>query len=172
MMVDEGLPESSIDDIAARAGVAKGTFYHYFVSKAALIDALRSHFSDAFQASVVAAVDARPPGDWDGRFEAWIVTATEAYFDMHALHDLVFHGPAMPQRQALDDTDIVRHLAALVAEGQASGAWHLGGEEPARVAALIFHAMHGMADDALAAGRSAGQLGPLIARLSKRMLAG
>lgn len=171
-MVDEGLADSSIDDIAARAGVAKGTFYHYFASRAELIEELGRHFSDAFQARVVAAVDACPPGDWDGRFEAWIVTATESYFDMHALHDLVFHGPAMPQRQAIDDTDIVRHLAMLVAEGQAGGAWQLGGEDPAKVAALIFHAMHGMADDALAAGRPTDQLGPLIARLSKRMLAG
>lgn len=172
LLVDRGLPESSIDDIAARAGVAKGTFYHYFASKADLIDALRQHFSDAFEARVAAAVEACPPGDWNGRFEAWIVAATEAYFDMHALHDVVFHGPSMPHRQAMDDTDIVRHLAALVAAGEADGAWHLSGGRPVQVAAFIFHALHGMADDALTAGRSVDQLGPLIAQLSRRVLAG
>lgn len=170
LLVDRGLPDSSIDDIAAQAGVAKGTFYHYFSSKADLVDALRQHFSDAFQARVVAAVEAREPGDWNGRFEAWIVTATEAYFDMHALHDVVFHGPAMPHRQPMDDTDLVRHLAALVAGGQADGAWHLPGETPVQVAAFIFHALHGMADDALTAGRSADELGTLIAQLSRRLL--
>lgn len=172
LLVDRGLPDSSIDDIAARAGVAKGTFYHYFASRAELMDALRRHFSDDFQARVVAAVEARPADDWDGRFEAWVVGATEAYFDMHALHDLVFHGPAMPHRQSMEDTDIVHHLAALVAAGQGDGAWDLAGEEPVRVAAFIFHALHGMADDALTAGRSAGDMAPLIARLSRRVLAG
>lgn len=172
LLIDQGLPDSSIDDIAAQAGVAKGTFYHYFASKAELMEALGAHFSDAFQMRVVTAVEARPADDWNGRFEAWIVAATKAYFDMHALHDLVFHGPAMPHRQALDDTDIVRHLAALVAAGQANGAWHLADETPVQAAALIFHALHGMADDALTAGRSADELGPLIARLSRRVLAG
>jgi len=172
LLVDRGLPDSSIDDIAAQAGVAKGTFYHYFASKAELMDALRQHFSDAFQARVVAAVEARPSDDWNGRFEAWIVTATEAYFDMHALHDVVFHGPAMPHRQAMDEADIVHHLAALVAAGQADGAWHLSGETPVQVAAFIFHALHGMADDALTTGRSADELGALTAQLSRRVLGG
>jgi AcrR family transcriptional regulator len=171
LLVEKELPDSSIDDIAAQAGVAKGTFYHYFASRAELIDALRRHFNNDFRARVARAVEARSAEDWNGRFEAWILAATEAYFDMHALHDLVFHGSAMPHRQAMDDTDIVRHLAALVAAGQANGAWHLAGETPVQVAALIFHALHGMADDALTAGRSANELGPLVARLSRRMLA-
>lgn len=172
LLVDRGLPDSSIDDIAAQAGVAKGTFYHYFASKTELMDALRQHFSDAFQARIVTAVEARPSGDWNGRFEAWIIAATEAYFDMHALHDVVFHGPAMPHRQAMDDTDIVHHLEALIAGGQANGAWHLAGEKPVRAAAFVFHALHGMVDDALMTGRSHDQIGPLVARLARRVLAG
>lgn len=172
LLVDQGLPDASVDDIAAQAGVAKGTFYHYFASKAELIDALRAHFSDDFQARVVAAVDACPGGDWDGRFAAWIVSATDAYFDMHALHDLVFHGPTMPQRQSMGDAPIVHHLAALLDAGQADGAWHLAGEAPVQIAAMIFHALHGLADDALVAGQPVNELGPLVARLSRRLLAG
>lgn len=108
LLVDRGLPGSSIDDIAAQAGVAKGSFYQYFASRAELMDALRQHFSDAFQARAVAA-------------------------------------------------------------GQADGAWHLSGETPVQVAAFIFHALHGMADDALTAGRSVDELGARIAQLSRRV---
>ena len=172
LLIDQGLPDSSVDDIAAHAGVAKGTFYHYFASKADLVEALRTHFIDDFQARVVAAVDAHPAADWNGRFEAWIVAATDSYFDMHALHDLVFHGPAMPHRQSMGDADIVRHLAALLAAGQAGGAWSLGSEEPIQIAALIFHGLHGMVDDALATGQSTRGVGPRLARLSRRLLAG
>ncbi|HWV61780.1 MAG TPA: TetR/AcrR family transcriptional regulator [Sphingopyxis sp.] len=171
LLIDRGLPDSPVDDIAAHAGVAKGTFYHYFASKADLMEALRAHFIDDFQARVVAAVDARPVGDWNGRFEAWIVAATDSYFDMHALHDLVFHGPSMPHRQSMGDADIVRHLAALLAAGRAAGVWSLGNEEPIQVAALIFHGLHGMVDDALASGALSDRMGTRIARLTRRMLA-
>lgn len=108
LLVDRGLPDSSIDVIAAQAGLAKGSFHHYFASKADLRDALRLHFSDAFQTRVVAA-------------------------------------------------------------GQADGAWHLSGETPVQVAAFIFHALRGMADDALTAGRSADELGARTAQLSRRV---
>jgi AcrR family transcriptional regulator len=172
LLVDRGLSDSTIDEIAAQAGVAKGTFYHYFASKTALIDALRTHFCDSFQARVVEAVDRCPIDDWNGRFEIWVTTATRTYFDLHALHDLVFHGPTMPQRQAMGDIDLLQHLAALLIEGQAAGAWHLADEAPLQVAALIFHGLHGMADDALVTGQSVDELAQLIARLSRRMLAG
>lgn len=172
LLVDRGNSDSTIDEIATQAGVAKGTFYHYFASKTALIDALRSHFIDSFEARVIEAVDTRPVDDWNGRFEIWVTTATKTYFDMHALHDLVFHGPTMPQRQAMGDIDILHHLAALLTDGQTAGTWNLAGEAPIQVAALIFHGLHGMADDALVTGQSVDELGPLVARLSRRMLAG
>ena len=38
--VEKGLHKTSIDDIVARAGVAKGTFYLYFADKAHLSDQL------------------------------------------------------------------------------------------------------------------------------------
>lgn len=172
LLVDRGNSDCTIDEIATQAGVAKGTFYHYFASKTALIDALRTHFIDNFEMRVIEAVDTRPADDWNGRFEIWVTTATRTYFDMHALHDLVFHGPTMPHRQAMGDIDLFHHLAALLTGGEAAGAWHLAGEAPIQVAALIFHGLHGMADDALVTGQSVDDLAPLIARLSRRMLAG
>ncbi|WP_336970575.1 TetR/AcrR family transcriptional regulator [Sphingobium aromaticiconvertens] len=172
LLVDKGLSDSTIDEIAAQAGVAKGTFYHYFASKVTLIDALRTHFIDRFETRVIEAVDTRPADDWNGRFEIWVTTATRTYFDMHALHDLVFHGPTMPQRQAIGDIDLLHHLAALLTDGQAAGAWHLADEAPLQVAALIFHGLHGMADDALVTGQPVDELTRLIARLSRRMLVG
>lgn len=107
LLVDRGLPDSSIDDIAAQAGVAKGSFYQYFANRADLMDTLHQHFVDAFQAPMAAAVEARAPDGWNGRF-----------------------------------------------------------------AAFNFHALYGMADDALTAGGSTEELGALTAQLSQRLPGG
>lgn len=40
LLVEKGYHETAIDEIAARAGVAKGTLYQHFASKEALIQAL------------------------------------------------------------------------------------------------------------------------------------
>src|SRR3546814_2306598 len=48
LFVEQGVDATTVDDIAKGAGVAKGTFYHYFGSKACMLDALRERFSDQF----------------------------------------------------------------------------------------------------------------------------
>lgn len=45
LFVRQGVEATTIDQIVARAGVAKGTFYHYFSSKADVLAALRAKFS-------------------------------------------------------------------------------------------------------------------------------
>ena len=42
LFIAKGIEATTIDDIVARAGVAKGTFYHYFSTKADVIIALRA----------------------------------------------------------------------------------------------------------------------------------
>ena len=45
---EEGVGSASVDDICAKAQVRKGSFYHFFKSKADLIiAALQSHFEGA-----------------------------------------------------------------------------------------------------------------------------
>ncbi len=39
LFVEKGVTATSIEDIAERAGVAKGTFYHYFHDRAAMLAA-------------------------------------------------------------------------------------------------------------------------------------
>jgi len=169
LFVGHGVEATTVDDIAARAGVAKGTFYHYFETKADLLDALRTRFSDEFQARVSAVVDACDAGDWNSRLTAWIATAVEAYFDMRALHDVVFHGAEMPLREAMGDVPVVLDLAALLAAGAAAGAWHV--DDPRSVSVVMFHGLHGATDEAIVTGRDPGEIGALLARLFVRMIA-
>src|SRR5262249_50089911 len=66
LFAEQGIEATTVDDIVARAGVAKGTFYHHFESKAALLQALRESFINDFSARIADAVAQRAPDDWMG----------------------------------------------------------------------------------------------------------
>ena len=53
LFVEKGVASTSIDDIVERAGVAKGTFYHYFSDRTGMLDAQL--------ASMLVASEARRP---------------------------------------------------------------------------------------------------------------
>ena len=40
LMIDESIQNISVSDIAAKAGIGKGSIYYYFPSKEAILDAL------------------------------------------------------------------------------------------------------------------------------------
>ena len=57
LFASRGFAATSIDDIAARAGVAKGAVYHHFASK----EAIFARLVDALQAELAAELAAAPP---------------------------------------------------------------------------------------------------------------
>lgn len=71
---DDGFDETSVEDIAAEAGVAKGAVYHYFATKEAIFEAVLEVVS-AEIAVEVREVSRRAPD-----VLAVLVVATEAYF--------------------------------------------------------------------------------------------
>ncbi len=168
LFVEKGFQATTVDDIATQAGFAKGTFYHYFPTKLELLDALRDRFSDEFQDRTRAAADACAQDDWTGRLRSWIEEAVAAYFDMSALHDVVFHGAEMPLRHAMGDVPVVRDLAQLLIDGTAAGAWDVA--EPGEVAVIMFHGLHGAADEAMVTAGDADRIGALLSSLYIRMI--
>jgi AcrR family transcriptional regulator len=139
----------SIDDIAAGAEVAKGTFYLYFASKDEMVAALREEFGTASCARIAAAVARCAPADWQGKLAAWAEAGVDSYLDRLRLHDALFHEAGLHRRRAgKGDNSIVRGLAALLAAGNAAGAWEV--DDPRVTAMLLFHALHGAVDQAIA----------------------
>ncbi len=57
MFLERGYENTSVKNIIDELGVAKGTFYHYFPSKEALLDALISDFTDQFRDKVAELVN-------------------------------------------------------------------------------------------------------------------
>lgn len=150
LFVRQGVEATTIDQIVARAGVAKGTFYHYFSSKADVLAALRAKFSQGFLDRIGAAMAACAPDDGVARLRAWTRAGVHAYFDGYALHDVVFHDVNHPHRGAAERAAVLAQAEAMLRAGQQSGCWRL--TQPGLTAILLYHGMHGAVDDAIARG--------------------
>jgi AcrR family transcriptional regulator len=169
LFIAKGIAATTVDDIVAKAGVGKGTFYHYFDTKADVIVALRDRFAAEFVAHAAAAVDACPPDDHPGRLSAWLAGAVEAYLSSYRLHDVVFHDFTHSQRKSREKDSVLAQLVTLLDDGQRSGIWRFTNART--VALIVFDGMHGVVDDAIAAGqRDAKPLVELLNDAFVRML--
>jgi AcrR family transcriptional regulator len=168
LFVEKGMAATSIEDIAERAGVAKGTFYHYFQDRAAMLEALRRRYSQRFADLADGAMDACAPGDLDGRLAAWTHATVSEYLATYALHDAIFHDPDVCQRCVISEEGFVVSLAALLHEGTASGEWFV--EDQLTTAAFMFHGMHGLLDEAIATGAETASIAGRVTALFGRMV--
>ena len=150
LFIAKGIATTSIDDIAAGAQVAKGTFYLYFPSKEALLGALQQRFVDSFCARLQEAMDRHRPDNHHARLRAWVETGLETYLDNVALHDVVFHEYRPEDRRMRNDNAVITQLVGLLKQGDAAGVWEV--EDPPLTAVILFNALHGVADDAVAMG--------------------
>lgn len=150
LFLAKGVAATSIDDVAAGADVAKGTFYLYFDSKEELLAALRERFGERHRAAIAARVAAERTDDWSERLCAWVEGSVTFYLDQVALHDALFHARELHprRRSSRGENRVVTALAELLTEGAAAGAWSI--DDPAMTAVLLFNALHGAVDHAIA----------------------
>ncbi|MDQ8758206.1 TetR/AcrR family transcriptional regulator [Sphingosinicella sp. LHD-64] len=167
LFIAKGVEATIVDEIVSAAGVSKGTFYHYFETKADIVTALRARFSDAFVASVEAAVQASPD-NWDARMRAWVAGAVDAYLDNFQIHDVVFHDYGPYDRGSDEMNAILDRLGGLISGGIAAGAWAV---DDVRLAAImIFQGMHGAVDDCIARGSDRTGLADRVSAMVRRLL--
>jgi AcrR family transcriptional regulator len=168
LFVEKGMAATSIDDIAERAGVAKGTFYHYFQDRSAMLEALRQRYSQHFADAAEAAAEACAPGDWGGRLDGWIQAIVGEYLATYALHDAIFHDAVICQRCVMSDEPFIRFLAGLLADGVAAGVWAT--EDPLKTATFMFYGLHGALDEVIAGDGDRDAVAPYLSRLFRNML--
>lgn len=153
LFLDKGVDATTVSDITSLAGVAKGTFYHYFASKQEMLAALAGRYTQHFLASLEAAVDLCMPNDWEGRLRAWVQANVATYLGTWQLHDIVYtshrRSIGIDPADNPDKNAILAQLGAILAGGAAAGAWPL--PQPRLAALMIYSAVHGVTDDAIAA---------------------
>jgi AcrR family transcriptional regulator len=143
VLIERGIEATRIDDVTARAGVAKGTFYLYFGSKADLVAALRERFIDDLIARQAAATARFAAEDWPGRLDAWMEDAIRAYLEHAELHDVLFAHDSSDAAVATGITPENRHVDALRNLLAQRPDAPPGAPEPAIAAVLLYSAVHG-----------------------------
>lgn len=180
LFTSRGVDATTIDDIAARARLSKGSFYHYFRTKADILAAVRTRFAVEFRDRVAAAVERRGNASWAEKLGAWVEGMVTAYFELHALHDVLFHGGADAQTRGMPNDGVanrelvseyltVRHLIELLRSGTSAGAWHV--QDPRAAAVFMFCGLHGAIDEALITGTSREEIAKTITPLFQQMVA-
>lgn len=147
LFVEKGFDATTMNEVAQEAGFAKGTLYHYFTNKAELLQVLREKFEEGVMASIRAHVDACQADDWPGRIKAWIDGASQGYFAMIALHDVVIYGNNKPFRHTMANAEITTYLAGLLRDGAQNGAWEV--EDEQWTAVIMFYSFRGGCDEAI-----------------------
>ncbi len=168
LFVKKGYEATTMDEIAAAAGFAKGTLYHYFANKADLLLVLREGFEKEVMRRIRSRVESCSADDWRSRIKAWIDGAVGAYFDMSELHDVVIYASGMPFRYAMADSEITRYLAALIEDGARAGAWRVDDER--WTAVIMFYGFRGGCDEAIMGTQRAEGVPQKLYDLFLRML--
>jgi AcrR family transcriptional regulator len=148
LFLEKGVGATSVDEIVAAAGVAKGTFYVHFASRDHLLAALQHRFVMSYADTLQRAMDACRERDWPGRLHAWVAAGVNGYLDRVALHDVVFHEIRVDDRRLKHENVVVERLATFLEEGMQAGAWPVG--DARLTAVMLFSALHAAIDDALA----------------------
>jgi AcrR family transcriptional regulator len=168
LFVEKGYEATTMDEIAADAGFAKGTIYHYFANKAELLHVLREDFEKEVMNRVQSRVESCPVDDWRGRLKAWIEAAADAYFDMSKLHDVIFFGLELPFRVAMAEAEIIQYLAKLICDGAKAGTWQVDDEH--WTALIMFYGFRGGCDEAIIGTQCAEDVTKKLYYLFLRML--
>lgn len=115
-----GLETTTVADIAAAAGVAKGTFYLYFETKEQLVSELRARLADELLARTEAFAAQLESGDWWGVVDAYVDSAIGHLLEHRDL--IVVLASAISHDKALSTAaEAERRITRVVADGIAAG---------------------------------------------------
>lgn len=152
LFIQKGLARATVDDITSAAGVAKGTFYLYFPTKEAIVDALRADFAVDVARELEAVVPPEFPGGWRACTEQLVRRSLDYQIRNADLHRLVVETPH--SHGAGDDSRLHRVSAALRAiidAGIRAGAYRVG--DPDATAWLVLDLLHAAGSRAVGPGR-------------------
>lgn len=148
VLCELGYAEATVAAITSAAGVAKGTFYLYFPTKAHLLVALRDRQRRQLSEEVMERLAEVGSGAWaavDATLDAFVRFLVEE----RAVHDALYDGAAASVTVD-DEVNGVIVLEELLSDGVVEGSMAV--DDPLLAASMLFHGVHGAVDTALARG--------------------
>lgn len=143
-----GFDGVSVADITGAAQVAKGTFYLYFESREALLDALRERFSETMAGELQGLRPPREPAGWPSFLRRLVKRAIELQVEQRESHELLRRLPHGGSDDGHHADPVRGHLAGIVEAGILAGAIRVG--EPDLAVDLLYELLHAAGDRAAA----------------------
>ena len=115
LFLERGFDATTVDEIAAAAGVSRRSFFHHFATKE---DVVFAHHAD-FEAALLAAIATQPPGEPLLRVTERAIAEVASYMDRTealALTRLKHATPALHARNQANYERLERVLATALAE--------------------------------------------------------
>lgn len=150
VFVDKGFVGATVADIAAAAGVAKGTFYLYFESKEHLLGALKERLVDEMTSRVIAFYSRVGQDDWWGLIDGMLEELIDYTFDQRDLVFIFVREPFGSMTSEIFQTSEKRMnemFADGIRRGVEAGVFEV--EDPEMTAVLLHHALDGALLEAL-----------------------
>ena len=142
LLVANGLAATSVDAVAQRAGIAKGTVYLYFESRSDLLAALRSRYAEGLAdraRSILEHADPADPGSVTDTFERLAAELLDYVHANQRLYHVLFHQAPGHHEHAGDP---LQHLAAgLLSQAMDQGA--LTPTDAGVLARFLLDGLHG-----------------------------
>jgi AcrR family transcriptional regulator len=119
LFLRDGVEAGTMASVAEAAGVAKGTVYLYFDSKASLVEALKERYVEDLVAEVGALLPVGGKGSRLRRLDAFVAGLADAYEARHRLYHALFSGSSASEAPVMDSLRAL--LRAFVRDGVATG---------------------------------------------------
>lgn len=140
VLLAKGLANTTVDDIANAAGLAKGTMYLYFKSKAQVLAALRLRHVQRMLVACAAAADRGRSASTIVRIERFIETVYDFAAEHAQLLHLLFHEAGLEDE---NEIGMARDgLLLYVRQGISNG--ELRVQDPELVVSFLVYGMHGV----------------------------
>ncbi|WP_226487075.1 TetR/AcrR family transcriptional regulator [Streptomyces parvulus] len=144
LIAEQGFSATTVDEIAERAGVAKGTVYYNFASKAVLFEELLRHGVGLLTASLQEAAE-RTAREGRGRVDALdaMIRAGLVFIDRYPAFTQLYVAELWRTNRAWQSTllvvrqEAVAVVEGVLREGVASGEFSDGIDVPLTAAALV-----------------------------------
>jgi len=151
VLLRHGLDATTIDGIAAEAGLGKGTVYEYFSSKAQVFTALRRRCNEQILAAGTDAVAAGAEVGALDRIRRFVTGMIGFWAANRRLVALLFHEAGIEEPDELGP--IRESLLKLVQDGVRAG--ELAVRDPAFTVDFLLHGLHGVLEGWFAEGAAA-----------------
>jgi AcrR family transcriptional regulator len=146
LLLEKGFHDTSIDDIAARVGISKGTIYHHFASKEDLVFALIERGMRHLQATLddILSSPGTPREKLSavmGRMYSGMMSRQRLQLVEALFRDPELHSRLLERREVFGEIwgDPQKRISALLEEGKAAG--EFDPETPTPIMLSLFWAM-------------------------------